>query len=312
MSLGIGASNVTVVIPTFNRSEFLRDAVKSCLRQTVPCKIIVVDHGSSDDTPEVARSFGGDIDYVRRDVDSGPEFAWIDGLLRTTTKYAKILHDDDWLEPDFLRQGLLALTEDCAFVISNASIVEENGAYIRPAVEEGLSEVMSQKTAWATKRMSKRLFSPSQMLFRTADLLDGMFVGVLPFQRHAYFGAGPDHFMKLLAMTRYPKWAYIPEELVSFRAHLGSITVNATTNDSWDQELNLTYRDVHDHYRMLRLLQRLRVRSVYQFGHATVDKARRVSAFTKKLANQVKRNGLVPLRFQKKRREPSQIHGRKP
>jgi glycosyltransferase involved in cell wall biosynthesis len=42
---------VTIVIPTFNRSAMLRRCIESALAQTLACEVIVVDHGSKDDTP---------------------------------------------------------------------------------------------------------------------------------------------------------------------------------------------------------------------------------------------------------------------
>lgn len=51
--------HVSIVIPTFNRSETLRITVESFLAQTYPADrfdIVIVDNGSSDDTPEVIDS----------------------------------------------------------------------------------------------------------------------------------------------------------------------------------------------------------------------------------------------------------------
>lgn len=260
-----------------------------------------MDHGSSDSTPEVARTFGEKIRYVRRELDSGPEFAWMDGLLRVDTPFAKILHDDDWLSPDFLSECLMKMTADVGFVVSNASIVAEDGKYIRPALEVEFSELLKTGSRQANRKMSRALFSPSQMLFRTEDLLDGMFLRRLPFQEHNYFGAGSDHYMKLLAMTRYKSWAYVSEKMASFRAHSGSITVNATKDDADELELNLTYRDVHDFYRMLRILQFFRTKSFFNMGHLLRENFENGINFLMLLITQVKKHGLVPLRFQNKR-----------
>lgn len=48
----------TVVIPTFNRKDYLREAIRSSLAQSVPVEVIVIDDGSTDGTAEMmAREF---------------------------------------------------------------------------------------------------------------------------------------------------------------------------------------------------------------------------------------------------------------
>lgn len=51
-------ANISVVIPSYNQSEYLEDAIESAYNQTyAPCEILVVDDGSSDDSLEVARRY---------------------------------------------------------------------------------------------------------------------------------------------------------------------------------------------------------------------------------------------------------------
>lgn len=57
----------TVIIPTFNRSAYLRETLESLFAQTLPpAEIIVADDGSTDDTPEQMAKLGDRIRYVRK------------------------------------------------------------------------------------------------------------------------------------------------------------------------------------------------------------------------------------------------------
>ena len=119
-------TEVTILIPTFNRSGYLQEAVESALNQTYPCKIVVCDHGSTDDTPKVIEKYRGKVKYVRKEEDFGPHFMWLDGVLHSDTKYVKILFDDDWLDPTFIEKTLPLMEDNVSCVITNAKISFES------------------------------------------------------------------------------------------------------------------------------------------------------------------------------------------
>ena len=59
---------VSIIIPTFNRRDYITFAVESVLAQDVaPIEIIVVDDGSTDDTRNVLEPFLSAIRYIRQD-----------------------------------------------------------------------------------------------------------------------------------------------------------------------------------------------------------------------------------------------------
>ena len=106
---------VSVVIPTHNRAEFLRDAIASVLKQTFQdFEVIVVDDASSDNTRDVVGSFHDErIRYMRHENNKGGSAARNTGILNSKCEYLAFLDDDDeWLPEKLDRQMELLLTSD--------------------------------------------------------------------------------------------------------------------------------------------------------------------------------------------------------
>lgn len=107
---------VSVVIPTYNRQRFLPRAIDSVLRQTYPVsEILVVDDGSTDDTPQLiaeAQKHFPLIKYIRLDKNSGAQNARNVGINAASGEWIGFLDsDDEWL-PDRVRLALEAAHRD--------------------------------------------------------------------------------------------------------------------------------------------------------------------------------------------------------
>jgi len=99
---------VSVVLPTYNRSQTLERAVRSVLAQSFSdLELIVVDDGSTDDTGKLARDLaGGDkrIRYIRHDTNYGQSRARNTGIEASGGSYIAFQDsDDEWL-PDKLKR----------------------------------------------------------------------------------------------------------------------------------------------------------------------------------------------------------------
>jgi glycosyltransferase involved in cell wall biosynthesis len=101
---------VSVIIPTYNRAEFLRLAITSVLNQTFQdFEIIVIDDASKDHTHEVVSNFHDKrIKYIRHEVNKRVAAARNTGLLNFSGNYIAFLDDDDeWLPGKLQRQVAL-------------------------------------------------------------------------------------------------------------------------------------------------------------------------------------------------------------
>jgi GT2 family glycosyltransferase len=95
--------SVAAVIPHWNRSGLLRTLLETLKIQTRPFdEIIVADNGSSDDSAEVAESFGARV--VRLGSNLGFATAVNQGIASAKSDWVAILNNDVTLAPDWLAQ----------------------------------------------------------------------------------------------------------------------------------------------------------------------------------------------------------------
>ena len=101
-------STVAVIIPAYNREDYIREALDSVLRQTRPAdEVIVVDDGSSDRTAEVAESYAGVT--VLRQKNGGASAARNHALGVATSEWVAFLDSDDVWRLDKLERQIAAL-----------------------------------------------------------------------------------------------------------------------------------------------------------------------------------------------------------
>jgi glycosyltransferase involved in cell wall biosynthesis len=56
---------ISIVVPTFNRSEYLKDAIESALSQKYDnYEVVIVDDGSTDNTAQIIQPFDQSLIYV--------------------------------------------------------------------------------------------------------------------------------------------------------------------------------------------------------------------------------------------------------
>ena len=94
--------DITVVIPTYNRYEFLKRALASVYAQSYPPKeVIVVDDGSTDNTSQIKQDFI-DAKYIYQ-TNSGVSSARNLGIKNSASEWIAFLDSDDEWDIDKLK-----------------------------------------------------------------------------------------------------------------------------------------------------------------------------------------------------------------
>ena len=126
---------VSVIIPVFNGSNYLKEAIDSALAQTYKnVEIIVVNDGSNDNgvTDRVARSFGKKIRYYKKD-NGGVSTALNLGIEKMTGEYFSWLSHDDKYKPDKVKKQieyLSTIKEKRVILYSNYDLINSKGDFI--------------------------------------------------------------------------------------------------------------------------------------------------------------------------------------
>ena len=98
---------VTIAIPVYERVDFFQEALDSALNQTVKCKIVVSDNGSSHDIfGEICAKYPDLVEYHKNKENIGMFPNWNKCVEYVRTPYMLILGDDDILHESFVETFL--------------------------------------------------------------------------------------------------------------------------------------------------------------------------------------------------------------
>ncbi len=127
---------ITIAVTVYSRPQFVLDAVRSALHQTVPVKVVVVEDCGPDPRLRdlIVGEFGARIDYFRNPENRGLFDNWNACMEYCATPWISILHDDDLLHPWFV-ETMLGLTREASgrmLYFGRSAILDESGRRIAP------------------------------------------------------------------------------------------------------------------------------------------------------------------------------------
>ena len=96
-------SMVSIIIPVYNTEEFVEEAVRSIMNQTLQdIEIIIINDGSTDNSLSIIRKLANEDDRIQiySRENKGLSATRNQGIYIAKGKYQKFMDSDDYLEPD--------------------------------------------------------------------------------------------------------------------------------------------------------------------------------------------------------------------
>jgi hypothetical protein len=121
--------SVCIIVPAYNASAYLAAALDSALNQTrKPHEIIVVDDGSTDETPEILRQYAAPVTVIRQS-NQGLSAARNAALRQATGDAIMFLDADDLLLPNCIEDTISVLEQNPAVdvVYSDVRLIDQQG-----------------------------------------------------------------------------------------------------------------------------------------------------------------------------------------
>lgn len=153
---------VSVIIPTYNRADLLREALASVLAQQYPHQeVIVVDDGSDDHTPATVQSFGTAVTYMRQE-HAGVSTARNRGVAASRGDLIAFLDSDDLWRPTKVGAQVMRLQQQPQM---QACYTDE--IWIRHGVRVNPRRIHRKHDGWLFfQSLPRCIISPSSIMLR--------------------------------------------------------------------------------------------------------------------------------------------------
>ena len=209
---------VSVVIPLYNRADYIETTIGSVLKQTYPnIEVIVVDDGSDDNGDDLVRKRFGDrikvLSHPNRE-NRGQSCSLNLGIRHANGEFLSLLDSDDYFEEQkiALQVEYLEAHPEIGLVYGNGMAVDENGCKLYDIYQDDHQELNQPENIL----MDCYFLLPNNSMVRR-EVFDqaGEFDESLR--------AAQDHDMAI-RIGEITDIAYIPDRIFCYRRHKDSIS----------------------------------------------------------------------------------------
>lgn len=203
---------ISVIIPTFNKAQFIEEAVESVLGQSYRnLEIIVVDDGSTDNTRDVLRKYQNNIAYISQN-NNGPSSARNYGIRTARADHIAFLDSDDVWFPEKLeaQMEVMSRNQTIGLVGCGAYTIDSEGRIEKEYISEEYHTRQEFLKDLQTRKIS---FNPSIVLVKRTcmDRVGG-------FKEELHYGEDWDLWLRIVKQCEVE---FIRKALVKLRKYDG-------------------------------------------------------------------------------------------
>lgn len=204
---------VSTIIPLYNGSRFIRDAVRTALGQTYPSiEVIVVDDGSQDDSASIVASEFPAARLIRQE-NAGVSAARNAGVNAAQGEYVAFLDQDDYWLPNKIERQMKAIAQDPKIGLVHSEVTHFDE--VRQMAVERFNQVRSDLlvgSCYDRLLLGNAIFNCSVLVRRDVVVQAGLFDGDI-------CGNTVQDYDLWLRCARLTKFAYCSEHLAVYRLH---------------------------------------------------------------------------------------------
>ncbi|WP_179376468.1 glycosyltransferase family 2 protein [Winogradskyella wichelsiae] len=212
---------VSVIIPTFNRTDYLKLTLESVMNQTFTnFEIIVVDDGSNSTENERLCSQFGKIKYIKIINSGGPAKPRNQGLFLAKGEFIAFVDDDDLWHPEKLKVqvDILENNSNYGLVHSYCEVIDEYGVKINEVIGRPGNSRVKHGNVKLRMMGNWTLMTPTPMLRKSLVKQVGLFNETMP-------AAGEDREY-WTRCSFYTNFYYVDKPLAYYRKHSNNISLD--------------------------------------------------------------------------------------
>ncbi|MFC4721189.1 glycosyltransferase family 2 protein [Geojedonia litorea] len=221
---------VSIIIPTYNRSRFIGEALDSIISQTYPhWECLVIDDGSTDDSESVIMSYCEKdlrIQYYKRPISriKGANACRNYGLELSQGAYINWLDSDDLMHPDKLKLQIQVLENSNSSFCICQSLVFENSI-------DNILGLKSRQLITDTPFedfIQQKLIIPIQ-----APVFNRTFLETHKYRFDEGLQAAQEWYFFARILFEHTKYAIVEQPLDYIRKHSNNISNTNSKNKNW-------------------------------------------------------------------------------